>query len=389
MNALDVGKFIASLRKKNSLTQKDLAEKLNVTDKAISKWETGKCYPDIETIEKLSDIFNVGINELLSGRIIEPEEQIIEAEQNVVSVMKYSKKKLKKWKFIALILSLVAILITICFVININNDIKEHQFLKTTETIFDSKNSMRIDIPEIGLKNIIIRQLEDNIKLTDNDFGTVYLLADNRYASNSVVADYYLVVSTNDKIFAKDLSVWDDQASLGAIFYCVDIDGDDDKEIIIQECVGLSGGAGQYLSRVFDFGNSGIVEMFSSENNGEKFNTGFSVTILKNRSFEIKNRNTDYCQKFVLSDRKAEYYNFWYDSNGEPKNLNLSADTFYKFEPCDIDNDGIYEIKICQYTSLYGHTDFIGTAISFLKYNKEKENFEICEAFFEVEKLVN
>lgn len=51
MNAIDVGKFIALQRKKCSFTQKELAEKLNVTDKAVSKWETGKCYPDIEIIK--------------------------------------------------------------------------------------------------------------------------------------------------------------------------------------------------------------------------------------------------------------------------------------------------------------------------------------------------
>ena len=45
----------------------ELADKLNVTDKAVSIWETGKCYPDIEIIEKLSEIFDVTINELLNG----------------------------------------------------------------------------------------------------------------------------------------------------------------------------------------------------------------------------------------------------------------------------------------------------------------------------------
>lgn len=54
---------------------------LHVTDKAVSKWETGKCYPDIEMIEKLSGIFEVSIHEILSGKRIEPENQIEEAEK--------------------------------------------------------------------------------------------------------------------------------------------------------------------------------------------------------------------------------------------------------------------------------------------------------------------
>lgn len=73
MNAADVGKFIAVRRKKKSLTQKELAAQMNVTDKAVSKWETGNFYPDIEMIEKLSEIFEVSINEILSGKRIEPE----------------------------------------------------------------------------------------------------------------------------------------------------------------------------------------------------------------------------------------------------------------------------------------------------------------------------
>ena len=90
-----------------------------------------------------------------------------------------------------------------------------------------------------------------------------------------------------------------------------------------------------------------------------------------------------------MTDRTDDYYGVWYENNGEPKNLELLLDTFYKFEPYDIDNDGVYEIKVCQYTSLYGHTDFIGTAVSFLKYNKEENSFKICEAFFEEEKFLN
>ena len=390
MNAIDVGKFIALQRKKFSFTQKELAEKLNVTDKAVSKWETGKCYPDIEIIEKLSKIFDVGLNEILSGKIIESENQVVEAERNIIDVMKTSKKNQSKWKIIALILSIITVIITAFFILfNVNTGIKEHQTLTSTEAIFDSKKSMRISIPEIGLKSVLVRQLEDNVNLTDNGFGTVYLLADNRYDINSTVADYYLVISTNGKIVARDLSAWVDQASLWATFRCVDLDGDKDEEIILQECIGLSGGAGQYFSRVFDFRNGEIIEVFSSKVKDEMFNTGFSVSILKNRSLEIKNRYTDYCKKIILTDRTDDYYGVWYENNGQPKNLELLLDTFYKFEPYDIDNDGVYEIKVCQYTSLYGHTDFIGTAVSFLKYNKEENSFKICEAFFEEEKFLN
>ena len=68
MNAEKTGSFISLLRKEKGLTQKQLADILGVTDKAISRWETGKNYPDIELLEIISTTFNVTINELLEGK---------------------------------------------------------------------------------------------------------------------------------------------------------------------------------------------------------------------------------------------------------------------------------------------------------------------------------
>ena len=67
MNQIDTGKFIASCRKEKGLTQAQLAEKLNITDRAVSKWETGKCMPDSSIMLELCNILDVTVNELLSG----------------------------------------------------------------------------------------------------------------------------------------------------------------------------------------------------------------------------------------------------------------------------------------------------------------------------------
>lgn len=384
MNTVDVGKFIAEQRKKKSLTQKELAAMLHVTDKAVSKWETGKCYPDVEIIEKLSGIFGVSIHEILSGKRIEPEKQIEEAEKNVIQVMKTSEKNQRKWKRV----SLIFILMTICVVLFLivfgtAQKREEHQVLTSAEAAFDAEKILRISIPEIGLKNVLIHQLDDNILLADGQCGTVYLLADDRYGDGSQAADYYLAVLTNDKIVAKDLSAWQDQSSYDGTFYCVDLDGDEDKEIVLQENIGLSGGAGQYLSRIFDFRDGEIIEIFSSIANEEVFDTGFSLTLLKDKQFRIENRFTGYHETFTLSGRDENYYNqVWLQDK-----IELSVDTFYTFEPYDADHDGVYEIRCCQYTSLYGHSDYIGTAVSFLKYDKEKAAFVVCDAYFETEKI--
>ncbi len=388
MNSVEIGKFIALQRRKKSLTQKELAEKLNVTDKAISKWETGKCYPDIEMLEKLSCVLEVSINELLSGKFLEPEQQKEAAEKNVIEVLKTSKRNQKKWKVVALILSFITVFAFVFAVaFNFDKETPKHQYLSSTVADFDSEKSMRITIAEIGLKDVLVCQVDTRVDLIDDSVGSVYLLADNRYDTNSIIADYYLVISINGKIFAKDLSSLEEHSSLAGKFYCIDIDGDGDKEIVLQETVGMTGGAGQYLSRIFNFKNGEINEIFSSYNKGF-FDTGFSFSILQERNFKIENKFTGYSEKFSLADRTDEYYsNVWYDENNKPQKRDLILDSFYIFEPYDIDNDGVYEIKCCQYTWLYNHPDFIGTAVSFLKYDVDTGAFIVCDAYFESGKM--
>ncbi len=114
MNAQKCGEFIAELRKEQNLTQKDLADKLNVSDKAISRWETGKGFPDVDSLEALSKFFDITINELLAGEKAEIEtieeksgEKIknkkieILAEENIVSVIKENNKTKKSYKIIS------------------------------------------------------------------------------------------------------------------------------------------------------------------------------------------------------------------------------------------------------------------------------------------------
>lgn len=68
MELENIGRFIAKLRKEKELTQKDLGEIIKVDSKTISKWEQGKNAPDITILKKLSEIFEVSIDELLSGK---------------------------------------------------------------------------------------------------------------------------------------------------------------------------------------------------------------------------------------------------------------------------------------------------------------------------------
>lgn len=71
MDPVKIGKFISDMRKKNGMTQSDLASKLNVTNQAVSKWENGRGIPDVEMLKSLSEVFNINIDELLDGKVRE------------------------------------------------------------------------------------------------------------------------------------------------------------------------------------------------------------------------------------------------------------------------------------------------------------------------------
>lgn len=70
MNQYVTGAVIKELREKHKLTQSELAGKLNISDKTVSKWETGKGYPDITLLEPIAEVFNISVTELISGKAI-------------------------------------------------------------------------------------------------------------------------------------------------------------------------------------------------------------------------------------------------------------------------------------------------------------------------------
>ena len=82
MDLVKIGRFIAECRKEKELTQSQLAEKLNITDKAVSKWETGKGMPDVSIMIELCDILGINVNELLSGEKLSEEKYKEEAVGN-------------------------------------------------------------------------------------------------------------------------------------------------------------------------------------------------------------------------------------------------------------------------------------------------------------------
>lgn len=135
MNTKKTGEFIKSLRKENNMTQLELANELNCTDKAVSRWETGKGLPDADMLLSLSAIFGISINEILLGEkisfsvndnkelsLIEENQKIEEiissTDETIVDILKDKEKEINKINISVILLIFVCcIQVLIFFVI--------------------------------------------------------------------------------------------------------------------------------------------------------------------------------------------------------------------------------------------------------------------------------
>ncbi len=195
MDQEKIGKFIASLRKEQKLTQEQLAEKLGVTSKSVSRWENGKNMPDYSVLKGLCNILGIDVNEFLNGEKIEKSEIQTYSIKNLDIILKeyYQMKKQKNiFKFIAIIIGIIAISLILflgCIFILMGGLNKEEVITDTSkyqEVIGTNANSKYKDKWEMS-EEIFPKSIN---KLNVKNFKMVYLDAwDNQYLSYLVV-DY-------------------------------------------------------------------------------------------------------------------------------------------------------------------------------------------------------
>lgn len=113
MDLVKIGKYITGKRKALGMTQKQLAEKLNMSDKSVSKWERGICLPDVSVYMELCEILGISINEFLAGEDIDAENVEKKSEDNIIQVTKDSKKKQKNLKSILAVVTTFAVIMVL------------------------------------------------------------------------------------------------------------------------------------------------------------------------------------------------------------------------------------------------------------------------------------
>lgn len=107
MDQIKIGQFIKACRKEENLTQRKVAEKLNISEKTISKWETGNGLPEVSLMLPLCELLKISVNELLSGERLDEKRYIERAEQNIISLIDEKSQAKKK-----IILAVLIVIIT-------------------------------------------------------------------------------------------------------------------------------------------------------------------------------------------------------------------------------------------------------------------------------------
>ena len=115
MDQIKIGKFIAERRKKIGLTQMQLAERLNITDRAVSKWENGRSLPDSSIMLELCDILKISVNDLLCGEVVTMDNYKEKLEQYMLEMVKQKEKSDKKLLRLEILIGIFSMIILLGF----------------------------------------------------------------------------------------------------------------------------------------------------------------------------------------------------------------------------------------------------------------------------------
>ena len=120
MDQKKIGIFIAQRRKELDMTQKELAGKLGITDRAVSKWETGRSMPDLSLLQPLSHVLEIDVNDLLNGAIISEDKYRKKSGENLISLAELNRLKSFRYGYIGFY-PLAILLLTYCLIKHIES----------------------------------------------------------------------------------------------------------------------------------------------------------------------------------------------------------------------------------------------------------------------------
>lgn len=269
---------------------------------------------------------------------------------------------------------------------------EHHHF---ADTAVSGMSGGTVDLPDAGLYDLAVGQAERGT-FNETCAGEIYLLCDHQQ-EGSALHYPYLAIKTKDKTLVKDVtydyinSATGEEMSLVSLETSItlcDLDGDvfeydaGYQEIIVHQCIALSGGWGGWNSRIYRVEGDEIVEIFNTESfhNGY-YDTGFTYKINEDYSVLIKNSYTG--EEYLLdAEEEKELVKTVRYGEAPSEERKLWCDSMYSFEPVGPKDGGGYQIKCLQYTCIASHVDFIGVAEVILEYDGEQDAFVIVDSDF-------
>ena len=157
MDTGKIGKFLKELRNEKNMTQEQLGEKLGVTNKTVSRWENGNYMPPVECLILLSDIYEISINEILSGERISVDSFKEKADENLTIVLEKVEQENKKFEnkmlFILAISTLLAIAIIVLLPLNSLKDVIVLVMVVALAFISNTLNIVTIAMKKSSVEN--------------------------------------------------------------------------------------------------------------------------------------------------------------------------------------------------------------------------------------------
>lgn len=168
MDQVKIGKFIAEQRKEKKLTQTQLAEKLNITDRAISKWENGKAMPDSSIMLELSNLLGISVNELLEGEKIQQEKYRKVAEENLIKMKQNEESIQKKARILQTVFTTLCLLLSLLtigiFIVHIGmNYIMQDAY---NGALFETLGPLCIILTFLFIATSAILSFQDNYRIS-------------------------------------------------------------------------------------------------------------------------------------------------------------------------------------------------------------------------------
>ena len=182
MDQIKIGKYIAEKRKALGLTQVELAEKLGMSNKSVSKWERGVCLPDVSVYNDLCSLLGISINEFLAGEDIEKDAIEKKSEENIISVTEAGNKRNRRIKSFSFVLGIIALILCAVLVsfMNKEGDIKS-DYIEPYDELSETYQNARMIDPEgiLRLYRVDTNLFFNNIQIKVYEYSHGTLISTN------------------------------------------------------------------------------------------------------------------------------------------------------------------------------------------------------------------